>query len=110
MALLSSGCAIEKFNKPPQWASVVAQHSRFFGISAAYQGYGIKLGWGSETWSVVPVSTNRIYTASMSDTFSIGQSINPFNTSIKEDVVTGWEGSAPPPARFGRLFSPNDKP
>lgn len=97
-----SGCTIQKFNQPPQWASAVITHERFFGLNANIPSGGgsifrVQLGWGSHTWTVIPVSTNRVYVAPVSDTFSLGQDLNPFNTSIKEDVQTGWEGSAPLP-------------
>lgn len=106
--LLCSGCAIERFNAPPQWASVVTTHGRFFGLDASVPtgsgtSIGVKLGWGSTTWSVIPVSTNKVYAATVSDTFTIGQSINPFATSIKEDAQYGWEGT-PPTLRNPLMF------
>lgn len=58
--------------------------------------FKIQLGWGSHTWTVVPVSTNEIFTATVSDTFSLGQGISPFNTAIREDLQTGWKGQPPP--------------
>jgi hypothetical protein len=108
--LLLTGCSIQKFNQPPTWASAVTHHSRFFGISAQYQGYGVKLGWGSDTFTIVPVSTNKVYAAPIADSFKIGQSINPFNTTIVEDCVYGWEGQPPAP-RYLKLFnSPKELP
>lgn len=106
--LLFCGCAIEKYNMPPQWASAVVHHSRFFGLSVAYQGYGVKMGWGSEVDEVIPCSTNKIFAAPVSDTFKIGQSINPMNTTIIEDIQSGWEGQPPPP-RFQKLFAPKEE-
>lgn len=101
--LLVAGCSIEKFNQPPQWASIVTTHSRFFGLDASIPvgggvAVGVKLGWGSTTWSVIPCATNEVHAATVSDTFTIGQALNPFDTSIKEDTITGWTGN-PPPAR-----------
>jgi hypothetical protein len=81
---------------------VVATHERFFGLNGSIP-YGgdailkIQLGWGSHTWSVVPASTNKVFTATVSDTFSLGQDVNPLATSIKEDLQTGWEGTPPTP-------------
>jgi len=100
--LLLTGCQIEKFNRPPMWASSVTEHSRFFGLKAdipvgGSSVIGVCLGWGSQTWSVVPCSTNKVYAAPVSDTFRIGQAINPFDTTITEDVVSGWDGIPPTP-------------
>jgi hypothetical protein len=108
---LLSGCAIEKFNQPPTWASSISTHTRFFGVDASIPvasgaTVGVKLGWGSVTWAVIPCSTNKVYAAPISDTFSLGQSINPFDTKITEDLQTGWEGSPPIP-RYPKLFNPN---
>lgn len=104
LPLVLCSCSIGKFNQPP-YGSAVTTHSRFFGVNVAYQGTGIQLGWGSTTWSVLPVSTNKIFAATVSDTFRLGQSANPFNTTITEDIVSGWEGQ-PPPARHLQLFAP----
>lgn len=95
--LLLLGCSIQKINKPPDWASAIGHHTRFTGIDLSYQGVGFKLGWGSDVWWVVPVSTNRVYAAPISDTFRLGQNANPLTTTITEDLQTGWEGQPPPP-------------
>ena len=105
-----TGCQIERFNRPPAWASAVTQHSRFFGLDASIPigggaMVGVKLGWGSETWQIIPCSTNKVYAAPVSDTFRIGQAINPFDTQITEDVVAGWDGTPPAP----RLTRPRQK-
>jgi len=102
---LVAGCAIEKFNAPPAWGSAVLTHERFFGLNASIPYAGgsmvkVQLGWGSHTWTVIPCSTNKVYTAPISDTFSLGQELNPFGTSIKEDVQTGWEPNNPPVPRL----------
>lgn len=112
LALLC-GCAIEKFNQPPTWASTVATHARFFGLNASIPMGStsivkVQLGWGSETWTVIPVSTNKVFIPSISDTFKLGQDLNPFQTTITEDLQSGYEGP-PPPARFGQLFSGGTK-
>lgn len=108
LLVLLSGCAIEKFNAPSAgYASAVVHHARFFGFKVGYSGYSAMLGWGSDTFQVVPVSTNALHTATLSDTFSLGQDFNPLATSIKEDVQTGWTGAAPIPRL--KLF-PETKP
>ena len=107
--LLCSGCAIQRFNAPPTWASVVTAHGRFFGLDASIPtgsgtSVGVKLGWGSTTWSVIPCATNKVYAATVSDTFTIGQTLNPFDTSIKEDTICGWDGPTPPMLRAPAMF------
>jgi hypothetical protein len=109
--LVLAGCSIEKFNAPPAWASVVITHARFYGLDAeipltsGQSVVKVKLGWGSETWTVLPASTNQVFVPKISDTFSVGQSLNPFDTTIKEYLQTSWEGqNLPPPAM--QLFTP----
>lgn len=109
LVFLLSGCAIQKFNQPPTWATSITTHTRFFGIDASIPvtsgaTVGVKLGWGSVTWSAIPCATNKVYAAPISDTFSLGQGINPFNTQIKEDLQAGWEG-IPPLPRYSNFFS-----
>ena len=111
LILFLSGCAIQKFNQPPYWASSVQTHTRFFGLDASIPvasgtTVGVKLGWGSVTWSIIPCSTNKVYAAPISDTFSLGQALNPFDTKITEDLQTGWEGSPPIP-RYSNIFNSN---
>ena len=81
----------------------LAQHSRVIGIKASYQGYGLQLGFVSESVTFIPSSTNKLYLPPMDDSFALGQSWT--DTSIKESIVTGYEGN-PPPARFQHLFHP----
>ncbi len=107
--LLLTGCQIGTFNKPPQWSSAITAHSRFFGLNASIpigggESVGVKLGWGSQTWSVIPCSTNRVYAATISDTFKIGTELNPFATTITEDVQSGWEPNNVPAPRLN--FNP----
>jgi len=112
IVLLGSGCAIEKFNRPPEWASIITTHGRFFGLNATIptgsaETIGVKLGWGSTTWTVLPVATNVTYAPKVSDTFSVGQSLNPFDTTIREYLQTGWEGSTTPTPAM-RLLEPRN--
>jgi hypothetical protein len=102
---LLCGCNIAKFNKPPVWASAVIHHSRFTGLNASYNGTGVKFGWGSDVWEIIPVSTNKVFTAQVSDTFKLTSGLNPWAVQITEDVVSGWEGNPPTP-RYYKLFSP----
>ncbi len=102
------GCAgfVKELHKPP-YPYTMAQHSRVVGIKASWQGYGIQLGFVSESVTFIPSSTNKLWTATVDDEFVLGQHL--LDTSIKEAIVTGYEG-APPPPRFNRLFSPKDEP
>jgi len=106
--LLLSGCSLNRF-VPPPYAAVVVHHSRFFGLSASYEGYGVKLGWGSDVFAVIPVHTNKIYASPILDTFDLGQTVSPFSTRIVEDLSAGCEGQPPAP-RFQKLFEPKPKP
>lgn len=105
--LLLCGCQIGKF-VPPPYAAAVVSHTRFFGLDASIPTgsatIGVKFGWGSVVWEVIPCSTNAVFAAPISSTFKIGQELSPFNTTITEDDVSGWSGT-PPAARY-RLFPP----
>lgn len=106
-----TGCSIQKFNKPPGWASIVSNHERFFGFNADIPASGgsifrVQLGWGSHTLSVIPVATNRVYAATVSDLFSLSQSISPTDTGIKESLQTGFDAMNVPPVSL-RLFDGN---
>lgn len=111
------GCSIQKFNKPPM-GSAISSHGRFFGVRASIpigggERIGVDLGWGSDTWCVIPCATNQMYAAPVSDTFRLGQGITPFSTTIDEDLQTGWEWEPPPPrypAMFGGTNAPASKP
>lgn len=110
LVLLTAGCSISKFNKPPGWASVITSHERAYGlkldtpVDAAGKGLSLLLGVSSTTWTVIPVATNEVFIPKISDTFSVGQSLNPFDTRIREWLQTGWEGPVtPPPAS---MFNP----
>lgn len=109
LTLFLCGCSIQKFNRPPMGSAIV-NHERFFGLNASIpvgggETVGVKIGWGSAVWSVIPCATNTMYAAPVSDTFSLGQGLNPFDTKINEDLQTGWEGTPPLP-RFPAMFAP----
>jgi len=106
--IMLCGCSINKLIPPP-YAASIQQHSRFFGLTAAWQGYGVKLGWGSEVWALIPVSTNKLWAAPVSDTFKLGQGLNPFSTLIIEDLQTFNPDGPPPAPRFQHLFHPKDQ-
>lgn len=110
--LALAGCSINKL-VPPPYAGAIIDHERFFGINAKIP-YGgsavveVQLGWGSHVWVLLPVATNAIYAPKLSDTFSVGSTLNPFDTQIKEYLQTGWEGSTMPSPAM-RIFHPTLK-
>jgi len=101
------GCTsfVRELHKPP-YPYTMAQHSRVVGIKASWQGYGIQLGFVSESVTFIPASTNKIYMAPISDEFVLGQHM--LDASIKERIVTGYDGAPPPPLM--KIFSPKDQP
>ncbi len=109
LLLMLCGCSINRLIPPP-YAAAIVEHNRFFGLSASYSGYGVKLGWGSQVWSLIPISTNALYAAPISDTFKLGQGLNPFSTLILEDLQTFPPNGAPPAPRYQQLFSPKSSP
>jgi len=103
---LCSGCAsfVKELHKPP-YPLAVAQHSRVVGIKISYQGVGLQLGFVSESVTLIPTSTNELFTAPISDEFVLGQ--HALDTSIKERIITGYKGTPPPPLM--KIFSPKDQ-
>lgn len=113
LTLFLCGCQISKFNRPPM-GTAISSHERFFGLKAKIpigggQSVGVEFGWGSSTWCEVPCHTNKMYAAPVSDTFSLGQGLNPFDTEIREDLQTGWS-ETPPVARYPGLFYSTNAP
>lgn len=109
---LLTGCSINKLIPAP-YAGAIVEHSRFFGLNAkipyaSSSVVEVQLGWGSHVWSLIPVSTNRIYGSPVSDTFRLDSGLNPFATEIIEDLQCGWDGQ-PPPARI-KIDPPKIKP
>lgn len=84
----------------------MTHHTRVVGIQASYQGYGIRLGFCSDTTTLLPCATNAIFSPTFSDRFKVGQS--GLDSTITEEVNTGWKDQPPPPML--KLFSPKDKP
>lgn len=74
---------------------IVLVKSRWFGINITAttetsQTPKIRLGWGSEVFAMIPTATNQpINAPKVGDTFELGQGLNPFSTSIKDNLWTG---------------------
>jgi hypothetical protein len=110
---LLCGCAsfVKELKKPP-YPYAVTHHARIVGIEASVPNqagdavFKLRLGFFSDTTSLIPCATNALSIPAISDTFRLGQ--NGLDTSITEDLQTGWSG-APPTPRFNKLFSPKDK-
>lgn len=107
--LSQCGCAISKINRPPEWASVISSHARFTGLDASIPmgsgtSVGIKFGFGSTVWVVLPASTNKVYIPQISETFSLAEGAQPWNVTIKEYLSTSW-GDGPPPQPAMQLFN-----
>lgn len=102
LLLLACGCSINKL-APPPYAGSIQFTERSTGLKASipYAGgqLGLFFGWQSGCWFFTPVFTNRLYTAPMSSTFKLGESLNPFDVRIQEQVDTGWS-ETPPPLRM----------
>lgn len=101
LVLSASGCTTAlKSDK------IVSVKQRTFGIqigaSPSTQTPEIKLGLVTTVFQLIPTTTNGpIYSPKFFDTFEIGQSANPFNTSVRENtgsgdvqVTTNAQGSA----------------
>lgn len=101
------GCAplVKELKKPP-FPYIAAHHGRVVGIKIAYQGYGLQLGFCSETLTLIPCSTNGIIAPTFSDRFKLGQS--GLDTTISEQIDSGFKDQ-PPPLSY-KLFSPKDSP
>lgn len=66
----------------------------------------VKMGFFSEIVQIIPTGTNVVYAPPYMDTFNIGQSANPFDTTIQEDTGIGnvtLGGTNAPSARFSTL-------
>lgn len=112
IALLSGCVGVVRELKKPPFPYSVTHHSRIVGIEASVPNqagdsvFKLRLGFFSDTFSLIPCATNALSIPTISDTFKLGQ--NGIDTTITEDIQTGWSGQAPTP-RFNRLFSPKDE-
>ena len=117
-AFTSSGCLVRRL-QPPQYGTTMIQQLKVLGTkisvpstSATSSGLvELYLGWVSESVIIVPTISNvdsngvvspnnvEIKTPPIATTFILGESVNPLSTSIKDDFITGWQGTNTPPAR-----------
>ncbi len=101
---LLAGCTITK--EVTSGRVAIIHHTRATGIEATIPNQTgdtilkLRLGWFSDTTSIIPCSTNGpLYAAPISDTFKLGNAISftGDNSTITEDVQTGWTGNPPTP-------------
>lgn len=90
IGLLVGGCTIDK---PAGKVLSVTTRGLYISVSATDSQTGtpsVKLGLGSQTVMIVPTSTNgSISTASVADSSTVDQSVNPFSTSGTESFAAG---------------------
>lgn len=99
IGLVLAGCAgcaplVKELKKPP-FPYAATHHTRVVGIQASYNGYGLRFGFCSDVLTLIPCATNTISMPPFSDRFKVGQS--GFDTTIVEEITTGWENQPPPP-------------
>lgn len=111
--LLCGGCVsfVKELKRPP-FPYAITHHTRVVGIETSVPNqagdaiFKLRLGFFSDSISLLPCATNEIHIVNVSDTFRLGQSIS--DTTITEDLVTGWNDQ-PPPSRHNSLFAPKQK-
>lgn len=103
--LLLTGCApiIHELKSGP-YPLAMTHHTRVVGLQLSYQGYGIQFGFCSDTITFLPCSTNTINAPAFSDRFKVGQS--GFDTTITEQIDSGFTGQPPPPMQMFRPEPP----
>lgn len=60
----------------------------------------LRLGWFSDTTTLIPVSTNKLNAAAIADTHRVttsGSVTTGIKSEIIEDLATGYDGSPPQP-------------
>lgn len=107
------GCAsIVKEIKSPPFPLIITHHTRVVGIEANVPNqagdsvFKIRLGFFSDTTTLLPCSTNEMHAPAFSDRFKVGES--GLDTTITEEVNTGWKDQPPPPM-LRKLISPKDQ-
>ena len=113
--LALAGCSIVKELERGNLA--VIHHTRAVGIEAQIPNQAgdtilkFRLGWFSDTTTLIPCGTNAIYAAPISDTFKLGNAISFTSNSatIIEDVQTFAPGATPPTPR-SQIFAPKSGP
>jgi hypothetical protein len=111
--LLCAGCSVVKELHSGPYPYVVTHHARAVGIEASVPSQTgdsllkFRLGFFSDTFSMIPTSTNKLEIPTLADTFKLGNdiSLTP-STTITEDLNTGFDWENPPPARHPEVFAP----
>lgn len=118
LALTMTGCvSVVRELKAPPFPVVVKHQARATGLEATIPNQAgdaivkIRFGFFSDSFYLIPTSTNQMYCPKMADDFTLGDTLSFTPTvTIKESSVFGWDGPTPPPPRFQRLFSPKGAP
>ena len=110
-----TGCSLVKELKAPPFPVTVLHHTRAVGLEANIPNYTgdsilkVRFGFFSDSWELIPCSTNPIYAPTISDTFTLGGDVGlSLDTHIAEDIQTGWTGPAPSPRL--KVFNTNNAP
>ena len=110
--MLCAGCSVVKELHSGQYPYALTHHARAVGIEASVPSQTgdsllkFRLGFFSDTFSMIPTSTNKLEIPAISDTFKLGNdiSLTP-STTITEDLQTGFDPVNPPPPRHPEVFS-----
>ena len=102
--------------QPPPFGYALMHHSRLLGVNASIptqtgtELLTMKLGWGSDVWILIPVSTNELFAPPISDGFKLGQSLglSP-DTQIVENFQSGFARTNTPAVPTFLNYSPNGK-
>jgi hypothetical protein len=111
LILCCGGCSVVKELHSGPYPYAVLHHTRAIGIEANVPNqagdavFKLRLGFFSDSWSLIPCATNALTTAPISDQFRLGYSFT--DTTITEDLVAGWQGQPPQP-RYN-VFCPPQK-
>ena len=88
-ALLLAGCTLDH---PQGKILSVTTRGLYIAVSSTDSQTGtpaVKLGLGSQTVTIIPTDTNKVYAAAFANTSSANQTVNPFVTSGNEQLAAG---------------------
>jgi len=86
---------ILSIEKERLWSGyIIESATRTFGVDVAYQPTStspahVKIGFGSEILRLTPTETNTVFVPRTTSDFEVSNSLNPFDTGIKDKSSTG---------------------